>query len=164
MQLYLIRHADAEPLGAGGTTTDAERPLTSKGLEQVAAMARLFQRLACMPACIVTSPLVRARQTADRLRDALDAAKCEVLETEELAPGGSSKKLARFLRKLKGGPLFLVGHEPDISRHAAWFAGSRRTQLVFAKAGVACLDCSEAPAKGAGTLLWLVTPSLYANC
>jgi phosphohistidine phosphatase SixA len=75
-----------------------------------------------------------------------------------LAPGSSSKKLARLLRSLKEQSIGLVGHMPDLAEHAAWLIGSSKTQLDFAKAGVAHIVLADKPRKRGGTLVWLVTP------
>src|SRR5262245_26888397 len=120
MQVYLIRHADALPLGEPGIASDAERPLTAKGDVQVTALAKTLQRFGVPLACIVTSPLVRSQQTAERLREALGASRVGIETSDLLAPGGSSKRLAKLLCKLDVEHIALVGHEPDLGRHTAW--------------------------------------------
>jgi phosphohistidine phosphatase len=160
MQLYLIRHADAEPVGSPGVETDEQRPLTAKGIEQVQQLASFFRRLAVTPGLILTSPLTRARQTAERLAEGLRLESGLVVEEPELAPGGSTKKLARRLARRSAETVFVVGHEPDLGRHTGWLIGSKRATIEFAKAGVACVDLANPIEKGCGTLRWLVTPSL----
>jgi phosphohistidine phosphatase len=165
MQLYLIRHADAEPLGAGGADNDEERPLTNKGLEQTEELARFFKRLGVDPGAVLTSPLVRSRQTAERLLEklGLGEGKGELILEEELAPGGSCKRLAKRLSKINSPVVFVVGHEPDLGRFTAWLIGSKRAHLELAKAGVAFVDASTPLEKGCASLVWLVTPGLLVR-
>ena len=157
MNLYLLRHADAVPLGENGATSDEDRPLSDKGIEQAALLAQGLKHMNVVIDTIVSSPLLRTVQTAEELRRKLDSA-VEIQTCLPLVPGGTSKKLLKCLRKLGGENVLLVGHEPDLSRHLARLIGSKRTGLEFAKAGIACVSCDEAPRKGTGTLLWLVTP------
>ncbi len=165
MQIYLIRHADAEPLGAGGADNDEERALTGKGLGQTEELARFFKRLGVDPGAVLTSPLVRSRQTAERLLEkmGLGEGKCELILEDELAPGGSCKGLAKRLSKLSSPVVFLVGHEPDLGRFTAWLIGSKRAQVELAKAGVAYVDANAPLGKACGSLVWLVTPTLLVR-
>ncbi|MCS6977770.1 MAG: phosphohistidine phosphatase SixA [Gemmatales bacterium] len=165
MQIYLIRHADAEPVGAAGVQTDEERPLTAKGMEQTDDLARFFKRLGVEPGVILSSPLLRSRQTAERLleRMGLGEGKCELVLEDELALGGSCKKLAKRLAKVNSAVVFLVGHEPDLGRFTGWLIGSKRAHIEFAKAGVACLEARTPIEKGCASLIWLVTPTLQSR-
>jgi phosphohistidine phosphatase len=164
MQLYLIRHAEAAPLAeASGLTTDADRPLTAQGQAQADALAKTIKCLGLPLTHIVTSPLLRAQQTAERLRDQLQTPRIEVQSSSILAPGGSTKRLAKFLRKLAATHVALVGHEPDLGRHTAWLIGSKRARIELAKGGMACLACDQPPAKGAASLVWLLTQACMAS-
>jgi len=159
MDLYIIRHADAVPLGEDGITDDEQRPLTGRGKKQAKAVARALQRRGVRLGLLYTSPLVRARETAEGILAAWDGPAPEPLPCDELAPGGKSKALARFLEGIDGQSIALVGHEPDLSEHVVWFMGSKKAQLALAKAGVAFLRFGDEIGKGTGTLVWLVTPA-----
>jgi phosphohistidine phosphatase len=161
VELYLIRHADALPLGEGGVMEDADRPLSETGNAQVKSLAESLQRHDIHPGILATSPLLRARQTAEELVKHWTGSAPTVQECAELAIGGKTRKLARFLRELEGNSIGVVGHQPDLCECAAWLIGSRKAQLDLAKAGVACISCPDGPEKGAGTLLWLVTPTWF---
>jgi phosphohistidine phosphatase len=159
MNLYLIRHADA---GAHkqDPTEDSERPLSAAGLAQTKKVAKGLVRQDVKFQTLFTSPLVRARQTAEELlRNWSDPAP-ELRVCEELAPGGQRRLLARFLRKQGGEAVALVGHEPDLSEFAAWLIGSKKARLQLEKAGVACVVFEDKPRKGTGQLAWLATPAL----
>ncbi len=160
MDLYLIRHAEAAPAGEGGVTRDEDRPLTPRGIERAHALADAFRREGIELAALVTSPLVRARQTAEEIVRSWPAPAPEIIPSDHLAPGGRRKKLARQLRELGDRPVALVGHEPDIGWLAGWLIGGRKAQVRLAKAGVACLQCESEPDKGACTLVWLATPEM----
>jgi phosphohistidine phosphatase len=162
MDLYLIRHADAVPLGEEGIHDDAERPLTEAGHTQCQALAAALQRRGVRLGVVVTSPLLRARQTAEGLLHHWSDPKPEQRVCEELAPGGRPKKLTRFVIGLGAEAAALVGHQPDLNHFAAWLVGSKKAQIDIAKSGTAFIRCSEEPDKGEGELVWLATPEWYA--
>lgn len=157
MDLYLIRHADAAALGELGITEDADRPLTDQGKEQVQRLAEALERLSVRPAVVLTSPLLRARQTAEGLIAHRSDAPPQMIECQPLAPGGKRRRIARTLRDLTVGPVVLVGHEPDLGQLASWLCGSRRAQIEFGKGSVAYLRGGDSPGKGFATLVWLIT-------
>lgn len=158
MDLYLIRHADALALGTGGITDDAERPLSEEGKAQARLLATGLRGQGVRLEKVVTSPLVRARQTAEELVRQWPPPAPVVEICAELSPGGKPRKLARFLRDLGGEAVAVVGHQPDLGYLASWLIGSRKAQLDFAKGGVAYLAFDGGPGKGSGCLRWLVTP------
>ncbi len=160
MELYLIRHADAVPLGEQGITSDAERPLTDTGKVQARALSAALQQHGVQLDKLLTSPLVRARQTAEGIVAPWVGAAPDIEECAALAPGGKSKDLAREVREHGGEVIGLVGHQPDLAEHVAWLIGSKKAHLDMAKAGVAAIRCGE-PRKGGGMLLWLVTPEWF---
>jgi phosphohistidine phosphatase len=162
MDLYLIRHADALALGERGITEDANRPLSEKGEKQAAQVAAGLQRRGVRCDVLLTSPLVRARQTADALVHQGTGLVTELQTCDLLAPGGKRSKLAKLLRTAGHGSVGLVGHQPDLGEFAAWLIGSRKINVDLAKAGVALIRCDEEPGKGGGNLVWLVTPEWFA--
>jgi phosphohistidine phosphatase len=163
VDLYLIRHAEAvQRDDSGETQSDAERPLTEAGEAQARALASGLRRRGVRLDHLVSSPLVRARQTAEGMLRHWPELPAELHECNALAPGGRRKRLARFLRELGGEAVGLVGHMPDLGRFAGWLLGSKRINLDLAKAGVALVRCDEAPGKGAGTLVWMITPEWLA--
>jgi phosphohistidine phosphatase len=163
MNLYLIRHADAIPVGEQGITSDFDRPLSPVGHLQVHALAKTLIRVGVAIDQIVTSPLVRAHETAEGMAKAWSSPAPGVTICDELAPGGRRRQLARFLQKLEGERFALVGHLPDIGELAAWLIGNRRVNIDFPKAGSAYIECAESPEKGGGVLVWLATPDWYLS-
>lgn len=157
MELYLIRHADAQPLGEGGNEDDAERPLTAAGHAQCPPLAAALLRHGVHLEHLVTSPLIRARETAEGLLQGLGVSKPELHTCDHLAPGGKRRKLTRFLRGLSAQSVGIVGHRPDLNLYLGWLIGSRQVRIDMAKGGVACVHFDEEIDKGAGVLMWLIT-------
>jgi len=155
LTIYILRHAEAEP----DARTDAERCLTSKGRDQAKAIGRFCCQHEIYPEVILTSPLVRAQQTAKLVWKELgEKAK---LETVELLSAGM-KPAAAFaaLNKFSDpGTLMLVGHEPDLSEFIAASIGGGSESIRLRKAGLAKLTLPEAK-PDAGTLDFLLTPKL----
>jgi phosphohistidine phosphatase len=158
MEIYLIRHADAVALGENNIQVDEERPLTAEGEQQTKSLAACLQRKGVALQLILTSPLLRARQTAEGIRKDWSANQPEIQVCDQLAPGMKPRKLARLLKAVEHGPVAIVGHEPDLSNWAAWIIGSKKAQLALAKAGLAHISCKNGPCKGGGTLVQLITP------
>ena len=156
MHLLIIRHAEAAPLGDSGTS-DADRPLTAQGHAQAKALGRLLHRQGVRLDRIVTSPLLRARQTAEALRTELGPETPAVTVNEELGPGGKRRKLARSLRELGGNCVGVVGHEPDLGILLAWLIGSKKAQIKLEKGGAADVSFPEELRKRMGSLVWLLS-------
>ena len=114
MELYFLRHGLAGERSEW-TGPDEARPLTEAGKTQTANEAAGLTRLGLVPDLILTSPLVRARQTAEILAQGLGVAKRVVID--ERLSGGFRRKLLREIDKEHRGQdrLMLVGHEPDFS-------------------------------------------------
>jgi len=155
MDLYIIRHAEAEPAGFG--LEDAHRPLTKKGRESFAREVRGLERLGVAFDRIYHSPLLRAVETADLLVPLLDgqgAARGESRVTDELARAPRKE----LLSELEGERVALVGHEPHVSDLVAllvlgWrvFEPVARGGVIdFKKGAVACL--TGEPREGEMTL------------
>ena len=109
MRLHLCRHAEAAP-----GEPDELRELTPRGIEQAQNLGERLAELADPPQLVVSSPLLRARQTAAEIGRALGA---PVQVTEELAPGATIDSLRRAIDG-QNGPVAVVGHQPDCSEIA----------------------------------------------
>jgi phosphohistidine phosphatase len=160
MRVLLVRHAIAEDAPAGtGARADAERALSEEGRRRMRRIATAIAGLEGELALIATSPLLRARQTAELLAAAYDGAPA-VAETAELAPDGRAPALLRLLQQQRSlAAVALVGHEPNLSLFAGLLlAGRERSLLVLKKGGAAAIDFPGRIAAGAGVLLWHLTP------
>jgi phosphohistidine phosphatase len=158
MDIYLVRHAAAVARGTTGTDTDEERPLSEEGWKQAASLGRVFKKRGIIPEMVVTSPLVRAVQTATELCTVLELGDGHMETRYELAPDGRPRKLAKYLNGLPWQSVIMVGHQPDLGRCAGWLLGNKEMQIDFAKGGAAMIRVEGALAKGAGTLMWLISP------
>ncbi len=159
-----MRHGIALDRIGGPIKTDFERPLTDEGKAEAREVALTLKRKGTHPEVIIASPLVRAKQTAEILREVF-AVKGELEITEALAPGGSASDVYKLLRKfLEFSEIFLVGHEPDMSRLAGTmlWAGPD-LNLSFKKAGVCRIDISEVPPTSPAQLKWFVSPKILTN-
>jgi phosphohistidine phosphatase len=157
VDLYLIRHADAVALGERDITSDADRPLSDDGQEQASHLAAGLQRKGVRFSKVLTSPLLRARQTAEGMLHDWAAPSPQLVVCDELAPGTKPRKLARVLRDLSEESIALVGHQPDLGEWAAWIIGSKKAQINVGKAGVVYIQSEDGPTKASGTLVWVVT-------
>jgi phosphohistidine phosphatase len=155
MRLYFFRHAIAHD--ADEQTPDAERELTKVGIANTERAAQVLQALGVAPDILYSSPLVRARQTADILAPALGVL---VDERKEVAPGFGITSLETLLHGLDhGNEVMFVGHEPDLSRTITSLAGGR---VVMKKGGLARVDMiSYQPLLG--ELVWLLAPKVFES-
>lgn len=159
MKLYFLRHGVAMER-PDWTGDDAERPLTEEGKERVKRSAAVFAGLDLELDAILTSPLARARQTADIVVEALKA-KDRLLVESRLGTGFNVDQLAEILRDHAGSEaLMLVGHEPGFSGTINALIGGGR--IVCKKGGLACVRLSD-PMSLKGELLWLIPPRLLAH-
>ncbi len=160
MKLYLLRHGIAEATGHGDPARDPERRLTPEGAERVSEIARGLRRLGVQPDVIFTSPLVRARQTAEIVAEVLGLTD-RLEETEHLGVPPDSTALVRQLNKQRPRPdaVMLVGHEPHLSEFTALLiAGTSGAALLFKKGGLARLEVPTLEAGRCATLEWLLPP------
>ena len=163
MDLYLIRHADALALGDAGVSDDADRPLSPDGEAQAKHLGKVLKKQGIALDRLYTSPLVRARQTAELMAAAWKRSDLTVELCDALEPGSRPRKLSRFLLKQEGERVGLVGHMPHLATFLGWLIGDKEVQIEMAKAGVAHLTCGEVPAKGQAAIRWLVEPAWYAE-
>jgi phosphohistidine phosphatase len=146
-------------LGVNGISSDEDRPLTEQGRNHCRTVALALRQMGVKLETLLTSPLVRARQTADELVQHWGDRLVALGVCEELAPRSKRRKLLREILASGGESLGLVGHNPDISALAGWFLGDKKMGIDLDKAGVACIHFDGPATKGAGTLTWLVTPA-----
>ena len=124
------------------------------------AVAEGLAAIGVSPDMVITSPLVRAEQTADILAKGLGG-DAKVVTAPALAPGGSPAAVAEAVATLaKGRTIAIVGHEPGLGEFAAWMIGARQP-LPFKKGGVCRIDVVEWPATAkSGMLVWFATPKM----
>ncbi|HET6960589.1 MAG TPA: phosphohistidine phosphatase SixA [Vicinamibacterales bacterium] len=157
-ELYLVRHGLAEERG-DAWPDDTKRPLTDEGISRMRKAARGLARLGVSVEVVLTSPLVRARQTAEILAGALDP-RPSLVNVDSLAPDGAYASVVADLEKhARKTRLALVGHEPMIGEFAARILGSRHP-IEFKKGAVCRIDIDDLPPAGPGDLRWMLTPKI----
>jgi phosphohistidine phosphatase len=159
VQLYVVRHAIAHNRG-DDWPDDRLRPLTAAGSARMAKQARGLVAVGVTFDQILTSPLVRARQSADVLAGAFRAAP-RIVEVPALEPGRAPKDVAAALGNFtRHTALAIIGHEPGLGELSAWLIGLRGP-LAFKKGSVALIEVAVLPPPaGSGELRWFVTPRI----
>jgi phosphohistidine phosphatase len=153
MLLYLLRHGDAIQTSS---LDDSERPLSELGKKQASTVGVFLRSSKTHIDGVVSSPLVRAVQTADIVRGALDVSRHET--TEYLVPGTRKNQLFDFLNSKKIASVLLVGHEPHLSETISVLLSGRETlPIEMKKCSLACLVASEPVRIGHALLQWLLT-------
>jgi phosphohistidine phosphatase len=153
VRLYLIRHAKAEEFGPEG---DLSRRLTQRGREDARRVAEVLQGRGLRPSALVTSPAVRARETAGILASVLGLA---VESDDALAPGAPIEAILEAARSRAGrGDTAVVGHQPDLGRAAAFLLGETSGACLQLRPAAVCgieVDTLDAPP---GRLACLISP------
>ncbi len=161
MQIYIIRHAIAE-LRENWDQPDEARPLTEKGREKMARIARGLAKTGARFSHLYCSPLVRAQQTAEIVQRRFKLK--PATPTELLIPEASPELILPFLNEHEDdAALALVGHEPHVSALLAFLLTSQvRAHTPFKKGGVALLEGNKPIHAGQCALRWLMEPSALA--
>ena len=160
MDLYIIRHAIAQQLDKKNDFTDEKRDLTSEGRERMREVAKGMRKLDVELDLILTSPLVRAVETAEIVATALGLSKKEIEQTDNLKPGASIDRLFSEIKKHAGvESLALVGHQPDLGEIVSRIVqGNGNLSLVLKKGSVCLINVLETVPTLHGNLMWLLTP------
>src|SRR5262245_16248611 len=162
MQLLVIRHAAAEDKDEWSKSGkgDDERPLTADGAKDMAKAAKGLRTAIPEVDLIATSPLVRARQTAQIVASALGVTHVDV--TDVLIPDAPFSGFVSWLGDHKDEEtVAVVGHEPHLGILITWLLSGVEEPRVEMKKGAACLiEFDGKPAKGKGVLRWSIPPGL----
>ncbi len=154
--ILLVRHGLAAD--RADSADDAQRPLTEEGVRKTARAGRGFARLAS-PELLLTSPLLRARQTAELFAQAIEPTP-KVRALAELAGIADFAAVLRAVNRQKAsadGTVALVGHEPDMGRLVSYLlAGHTRLRVRFKKAAACRIDVDRQASAGRGELVWLI--------
>lgn len=159
MKLYLVRHAIAED--SANYEDDSLRPLTDKGRERMKKIAAALREIGVQPDLIVSSPFVRANQTASVLAKALKYRE-QIVYSDSLVPmGEAGDMIGEINEKYSVDELMLVGHEPSLSSLAGLLlAGDAEIAINLKKGGVCCLSADDLHYDRKAILEWLVTPKI----
>jgi phosphohistidine phosphatase len=162
LRLLIVRHARAMARGTRGFCDD-DRPLTKDGAKEFATAASGLARIAPRPDVILTSPLLRARQTAEIARAAWNS-RVRIQQERTLAQVAA----AGVVKLLAGYPntraVALFGHEPGVSALLAHLIGAKPAEaLGFKKGGAALVETLDPRQRGSGRLVWFLPPKLLST-
>ena len=162
MNLYLLRHAPAVARGTPGFADDRARPLTPAGRRELRQISAAMKTIELQFDLIYSSPLLRAKQTAEIVATELKRKK--ILKfTRALEPAGSRRNLIAEINRFQPAPenILLVGHEPDLGELISLLVAGRPGHgFALKKSGLAKLKMGELRFGQCATLAWLLTPKL----
>ena len=157
MMLHVLRHGIAEDAAPGGD--DRARRLTPEGRAKLRAAAAGMRALGIEPGALLTSPLVRARETAAIVADVLGCPQPEILDA--LAAGVAPADTVRALRPyLRHEQVMIVGHEPGLGRTVSFLLTGSADAVTVAlkKGGLVALELESIPPRGSAALRWMLAP------
>jgi phosphohistidine phosphatase len=160
MNLYVVRHAIAVERGTPGFEDDSQRPLTDQGRQKMIGIARGLKQLKTELQAIVSSPYVRARETAEVLAEGLEFKVGAIEFSDALLPMADPAELLKEIRsKHQVANLAVVGHEPHLSSLISFLLMKNMDMSInFKKGGVCLVSLELSPRGGEATLEWLMTP------
>src|SRR5262249_34455272 len=160
MDLLIIRHAIAYDRDPHRWREDAERPLSPAGMRRARKAAAGLKQLTVRPQRVLTSPLVRARQTARILTEVASWPEAE--EVPELSPGEPALAVLALLAKERRKLIAVVGHQPGLGQllGACLLGGGGSLPIEMKKNAVACVSFEGKPRAGHAALRWLATPRM----
>jgi phosphohistidine phosphatase len=160
MDLYIVRHGIAIDREDPKSPPDSERYLTPEGMDKTKEVAKGIAALGLSPDLLVSSPYVRAMQTAEIFANALEYSKSKIRQSNALLPGAEPLVFFRELAKDKqSSTVFCFGHAPHVDELIAAAIGVKHSITSMKKAGVALLELKRVSPPG-GLLIWLATPKL----
>ncbi len=164
MNLYIVRHAIAVQRGTPGYDDDSQRPLTDTGRKKMKKIVKGLRQLDLKLDIILSSPYVRARDTAKILAKEFDMTEDIAFSDNLIPPGNFENLVSEIHEKYDVDNLALVGHEPMLSSLISWLTtGNTDMRLTLKKGGVAYLAADNLYQDGRATLQWLLTPALMVE-
>lgn len=158
MILYLVRHGIAVNRDDPQAPAEAERPLTAKGVQKTRAAALGLQSLHAKADVLITSPYVRAAQTAEIFAETLGFPLQKIRTHDALQPAANPADIIKEVIRLRAKEVMCFGHAPHLDLTIAYVAGARGVFTVLKKAGVACLEYTAS--HGKWELRWILTPRM----
>jgi len=159
MVLYLVRHGPAMSRANPSAPADPERPLTSKGMDKTREVMRGLRNLGIEPDTLITSPFLRAAQTAEIACEVFEFRREKIRRSETLLPNAKPSEIFRELSRIRTREVMCFGHGPHIDLALAHGLGRDEAVTELKKPGVACLEITRfAPLRT--TLLWMATPRM----
>jgi phosphohistidine phosphatase len=158
MILYIVRHGIAIDRADPKAPPEAERHLTAKGVQKTRSAALGLRALKVKPDVLITSPYVRAVQTAEIFAEALGFVHDKIRLSEALKPAADPAEIVKELSQLKAKEAMCFGHATHVDRLIEHLAGAHGSFTELKKAGVACVE--QTSGRGRWYLRWLLTAKL----
>lgn len=158
MKLYLVRHGIAVARTDPKCPPEARRPLTPEGIQKTRAAALGLKALKIRPDLLITSPFVRAAETAEIFAEALGISRQKIRTSDALKPMADPAEFAKEIAQIRGREVMCFGHAPHLDLMIAHLVGAPMALTELKKAGVACLE-RVAP-RGKWWLRWVLKPRI----
>jgi phosphohistidine phosphatase len=161
MKIYLVRHGIAEPLGESNRYQDLRRSLTPEGVKKMREVSLGLEALGVESGLVVSSPLIRAKETAEIVAEVLKyTAPVEIWD--ELAPEASARQTFGKLQSCeRRDSVVLVGHQPHLGFLASLLVfGDDSLSLDLKKGSVCCIEAEQFPLQPPLPLLWMLPPKM----
>ncbi|GMU86617.1 MAG: phosphohistidine phosphatase SixA [Ignavibacteriales bacterium] len=158
MNVYLIRHGEAE--SGGYSVTDFERRLTPHGKKVVKKAAEYWKKIIPLPDLIVSSPLLRAKETAEIVHDVFGV-KSAIVFDRLLAGNTDTDSVCEMINIFGVNSVMLFGHEPDMSTHLSNMTTGGHLHVEFKKAMIARISFPSRAGRGRGALEFLIPVKIF---
>ena len=158
MNLFLIRHSEAEKISPG--KRDFDRVLTEGGKELLGSATEYWKKIIVGFDLIITSPLVRAVQTSEIIADKFSH-KGEILKDNNLATGARTNDLIEILNTFNYENIACIGHQPDLSSHVSNFISSNGCSLRFPPASICKIRFSGQVRFSGGEMIYFIHPEIF---
>jgi len=161
MILYLVRHGIAVDRTDPKCPPEAERPLTARGVQKTRSAALGLRALGAKPDILITSPYVRAAQTAEIFAEALGYSPEKIRVSEALKPTDNPATILGEIARLRAKEVMCCGHAPHLDLLISLLAGARGAFTALKKAGVACFEQQGGHSRW--ELRWLLSPKVLRD-
>ena len=161
MKIYLMRHGIARELDNADSAIDSQRPLTANGRNNIGSIARALKKMDVKPNLILSSPYVRAQQTAAILAKEFGLQQHLIL-SDLLVPDGNAEAILRaIVENYIVDELLIVSHLPCLGSLASYLAsGDLDLAINLRKGGVCCLLAGDLRIEPFAAIEWLLTPKI----
>ena len=158
MNIYLIRHGDAEGISKG--LKDSERKITTEGEMKIRNAALYWRNIIPEFDYIISSPYLRSLQTAKIIADIYNHKK-EIIVDKRIGCGSETESVIEMLSSYQAGEIAIVGHQPDLSNHLSIFISGSGASAEFKKGAIAKISFNNKIREGKGVLELLVPPGIF---
>jgi phosphohistidine phosphatase len=158
MNIYLIRHGDAENISKG--TRDFDRRLTTEGELKIKKAADFWKTLVPAFDIILSSPYIRALQTAKIIASAYNYKK-DIITDKRISSGCATEDMLELVNSFQALEIAVIGHQPDLSNHTSILISGSGAYVDYKKGTIAKISFHNKAKEGKGVLEFLIPPNLF---